>query len=279
MIHVVRLSFAAALALGALVLPARAVATPSTEIWIPSIDLQPFLVPHLNFDAYVRTRSEPDSTRRAPLWLFGPTIGVLPWEKVQLEVGLDLIWQGVNPADQYPIYFHAKLGTPEDSMFKRSPGLVVGIYNAGVKRSVTTHDIGYSLVGRTLPGLGRFSVGYFYANRNASIFFDEHGNVANQGLLAAWDRTMKEISPRLTLLVDYQGSASWIGAASFGFQWCFTEQISMIFAYDLYTNRSRVAGTDTLVAGRDTFTVQLDINLARLVETKQIPAPPPAPQP
>jgi hypothetical protein len=275
-----------ALATGLVLLAAApaARATPSTEIWIPSVDLQPFLVPHLNFDSYVRLRSEPGGGRKAPLWLFGPTIGVLPWEKLQLEVGLDLIWQGVSPADRYPIYFHAKLGTPEDALFTYSPALVVGVYNVGVKRNVTTQDIGYVMAGRTIGRLGRFSFGYFYANRNAHIFpgnFDTPPSLANHGFLAAWDRQMKEISPRLTVLVDYQGSASWLGAVSFGLQWAFTDSVSAIVAYDLYTNRTHYATPDgpALVPGRDTLTVQVDINLDRLVKKKAPAAPASAPKP
>jgi hypothetical protein len=255
---------------------APAGATPSTEIWIPSVDVQPFLVPHLNSDVYVRLRAEPDGTRRAPLYVLGPTMGVLPWEKLQLEVGFDLMFQGVDAVDKYPIYFHAKLGTPEDSLFKWSPALVAGVYNVGTKSDVTTQNIGYGMVGRTLPVIGRLSAGYFYGN--GGLLLDETGSKANHGLLAAWDRTMKEISPKLWLCVDYQGGASALGAVNFGFQWSFTDTVSMIFGYDLYTNRKVVA--NAILPGRDTFTVQLDINLDRLVKARSKPADaPPAPGP
>ncbi|HEY3358587.1 MAG TPA: hypothetical protein VGQ83_35395 [Polyangia bacterium] len=268
-----RCALALAVALGAFLGAARAGATPSTEIWIPSVDVQAFLVPHLNFDTYVRTRAEPDGTRKPPLWLFGPTIGVLPWQKVQLEIGFDLIWQGIEALDKYPIYFHGKLGTPEDAWFKWSPALVAGVYNVGVKSDLTTQNIVYGLLGRTFPVVGRLSGGYWYGN--SELFIDEQGRKANHGALAAWDRTMKEITPKLWLCVDYQGSASWIGAVNFGFAWAFTDNISMIFAYDLYTNRTKgygPTGTPFLVPGRDTFTVQLDINLDRLVKSKPAPA-------
>lgn len=268
-----------AVALTLLAAPA-ARATPSTEIWIPSVDLQPFLVPHLNFDSYVRLQSEPGGGRRAPLFVFGPTMGVLPWEKVQLEVGFDLMWQGANPYDRYPIYFHGKLGTPEDAFFRWQPALVVGVYNVGVKRDYTTQNIGYVLAGRTLWKLGRFSFGYFYANPNNRIFPGNYAAVpstANHGFLAAWDRQMKEISPRLTLIVDYQGSESWLGAVNFGVQWAFTDTVSMLVAYDLYTNRTRYATPDgpQLIPGRDTLTVQIDVNLDRLVKKRPPPALPP----
>jgi hypothetical protein len=270
----------AVLLLGGLAGARAAHATPSTEIWIPSVDVQPFLVPHLNFDTYVRLQTEPGGGRRAPIWLFGPTMGVLPWDKLQLEIGFDLVWQALNPQDRYPIYFHAKLGTPEDAMFKWSPAIVAGVYNLGIKPNVTNQNIGYAMVGRTIPKIGRLSLGYFYAHD--TLFVDERGARSNHGFLAAWDRTMKEISPKLWLCVDYQGSMSWIGAVSFGLAWSFTDNISMIFGYDLYTNRKRTvdaAGqpTGALVAGRDTFTVQLDINLERLVKAKKAPEPSPEP--
>ena len=53
--------------------------------------------------------------------------------------------------------------------------------------------------------------------------------------------------------VDYQGGDSSLGAFSFGVSWAFAPNASVIFGYDIYNN--------VKVAGRDTFTVQLDINL------------------
>jgi hypothetical protein len=233
------------------VAPARA--TPSTQIWIPSTDIQGFLVPHLNSDVYVRLYQEPDGTRKPPLYLFGPTIGILPYKRIQAEVGFDLIFQGFETADRYPIYFNAKLATPEDAFIKYQPAVAVGIYNAGVKSKVTNQDIVYGLVGRTFPVVGRFTGGYYWAN--SDLFVDSTGNKANHGVMASWDRTMKELSDKLWLAVDYQGGANFMGSVNFGFAWSFTSNVSMIFGYDYYTNRT--------VAGRDTFTVQLDINIER----------------
>jgi hypothetical protein len=99
-------------------------ATPSTQIWIPSTDIQSFGVVHLNIDSYVRTRRELSGSLLSPAFWIGPTIGVLPWQKIQLEIGFDLIFQGDSNMDRYPIYFHAKLGTPEDALFRWQPALV-----------------------------------------------------------------------------------------------------------------------------------------------------------
>ena len=265
---------------GILLGSAPALATPSTIIWIPSVDFQPFTSFHLNSDIYFRYRKEPSGNMTPPLYLIGPTIGILPWEKLQAEVGFDLIFQGVTDRDTYPIYFHGKIGTPEDSMFKWSPAVVAGVYNVGVKSAITTQDIVYGLIGRTLPYVGRFSFGYFWSQLDAGPstslkLVDENGNRSNHGFLASWDRTMKEITPKLWLAIDYQGSMSWMGAVNFGLAWSFTDTISMILAYDLYVNRKVVTPTDGspafIVAGRDTITVQLDVNFDRIVKPKPAP--------
>ena len=101
------------LALLALGLPAAATATPSTQIWIPSTDIQPYKVVQLNFDTYLRVRDEDTGTRKAPVSVIGPTIGVLPAKMIQAEAGFDLMTQGQEDLDDNPLYFHAKLGTPE----------------------------------------------------------------------------------------------------------------------------------------------------------------------
>ncbi len=225
-------------------------ATPSTQIWIPSTDIQKFATVHLNIDSYVRLRNEPNGTRKAPLFLIGPTVGILPWEKLQAEVGFDVMYQGDANLDKYPIYFNAKVATPEDSMFTWSPAVAIGGYNFGVKSGVTTQDIGYALAARTFPIIGRLTGGYFYGNKN--VLVDENGDRANHGPMASWDRTMKEINEKLWLCVDYQGSRSNLGAVNFGFSWTFAPNVSTILGYDLYLNRN--------IAGRDTATVQVDIN-------------------
>ena len=233
--------------------PTGAFATPSTQIWIPSTDIQKFKTFHLNIDSYVHLSDEPDGTRRSPIFMIGPTVGVLPFEKVQAEVGFDLMYQGDANLDDYPIYFHAKVGTPEDSMFTWSPALAIGIYNVGIKPDLTTQDMVYGLVAKTIPVIGRLSAGYFYGN--STVLVDENGADANHGLLASWDRTMKEISDKLWLAVDYQGSESGLGAVNFGASWAFSSNVSVILGYDHYLNQN--------VTGRDTATVQVDINLQK----------------
>lgn len=141
-------------------------ATPSTQIWSPSTDVQPYKVWHLGLDNYIRTSNKGSVTNN--VYDAGLTVGVLPFQKIQLETGIDYMDGGLGAtADSHPIYFNAKLGTPEDSLGKGSPAIAIGGYNFGTKTGVTTQNIAYALVARTLPktdsfpSLGRFSAGYY----------------------------------------------------------------------------------------------------------------------
>jgi len=229
-------------------------ATPSTQIWIPSTDVQAYKSGHLGIDNYVRADRRNDGSRDPNVIDIGLTAGVLPFEKVQMEVGIDYISNG-SSYDNYPLYFNAKLGTPEDSLFKYSPALAIGGYNFGTNSNSgsplrTDQNIVYALAAKTLPVVGRLSAGYF--SGNDKVLLDKDGSKENDGVLLSWDRTMTEISDKLWAAVDYQGGKSAMGALSFGVSWAFTKDVSLILGYDIYNNQS--------VAGKNTVTTQLDIN-------------------
>ncbi|HVS52458.1 MAG TPA: hypothetical protein VHD62_08890 [Opitutaceae bacterium] len=230
-------------------------ATPSTQIWSPSTDVQPYKVWHLGLDSYTRTTSKGAVTNN--VYDAGLTVGVLPYEKVQLETGIDYLETGTNSAaDHSPIYFNAKLGTPEGSLGSGSPAFAVGGYNFGTKTGVTTQNIAYGLLAKTLPktsslpSLGRISLGYYRGSKR--VLVDENGYAAEDGMILTWDRTMSEISDKLWLAVDYASGRSANGALNFGFAWSFAKNTSVIFAYDIYNNKK--------TGGKDTVTIQLDIN-------------------
>jgi len=262
-----RVAFAAVLV--CLVSAGTATATPSTQIWIPSTDIQPYKTLHFGFDTYIRGGKENNSDLNVPpLVDLGLTAGVLPYEKIQAEVGFDLIYGGFNTSgglDKYPLYFNVKVGTPEGAWFKGSPAFAVGGYGFGTKsgeeqngtytKNGTDANIVYGLVAKTLPVVGRLSAGYYGLNKDSSVatVFDGNGQKGDaDGVLLSWDRTMTEISDKLWLAVDYQGGKNAFGALSFGASWAFAKNTSVIFGYDVYNNKDR--------AGQNTFTVQLDIN-------------------
>jgi len=226
-----------------------AMATPSTQIWIPSTDIQAFKTLHLGIDNYTRTSSG-GSDIRPNVYDLGLTAGVLPFEKVQAEVGIDYISYGIDSYDSNPLYFNAKVATPEGSLFELSPALAIGGYGFGTKEDLTDTNIVYGLVAKTLPVVGRLSAGYYVGNDK--VLLDADGNKEDDGVLLSWDRTMSEISDKLWVAVDYQGGDNALGALSFGASWAFAKNVSVIVGYDIYNEKK--------VAGENTFTTQLDIN-------------------
>jgi hypothetical protein len=229
--------------------------TPSTQIWIPSTDFQKWKTFHLGIDNYIRAEKI-NGIRGAGITDFGLTTGLLPFEKFQGEIGVDFLYMGDNNYDDYPAYLNAKLGLPEEALFKNSPAIAFGAYNIGFKKDLTNYNIIYGAIAKTIPVIGRLSVGYYTGN--GKILVDENLKKANSGLLISWDRTMSEISDKLWLAVDYQGGQNYLGALSFGASWAFSKNVSVIFGYDIYNNKNAYYNTNNQNA--NTFTAQIDIN-------------------
>lgn len=227
------------------------VATSSTYIWIPGADFQPFLSPHFGWDTYINTQGSGVTTNG------GLTMGVLPFKKVQMEVGVD--YRDINGNHVYPFLFNAKLGFPEDAFFKNQPAIEGGMYDVGFVKNVNSYNIAYGLLAKNIWKLGRFTLGGYKGAVGASYdtLFDtgnkgEAGWNKDKGIIAGWDRMMPEISDKLWLCVDFQSGLSSYGALSFGFSWYFTSNISVLCGYDYYLDNSAI---------KPTATVQLDINL------------------
>jgi hypothetical protein len=230
-------------------------ATPSTQIWIPSTDNQGFNTYHLGIDNYIRSEKI-KGVRGAGMYDIGLTAGFLPFNKLTGELGVDYLSMGDNIYDEHPIYFNAKIGTPEDSLFKFSPAIAIGVYNIGLKKDLTNYNLIYGLLAKNIPILGRISAGYYTGNDK--LLIDENGKKANSGLLLSWDKTLSVISDKLWVAVDYQGGKSFLGGFSFGASWAFSKNVSVIFGYDLWSNKKVVYNTNNFNA--QSFTTQLDIN-------------------
>src|SRR3990172_12444492 len=81
-------------------------ATPSTTYWTPmTMDIQPYGVLHLGVDNYFTVFRKAENGGGSFPTDFGLTMGVLPFEKVQMEIGFDLL-----ESSNYPLYFNAKIG-------------------------------------------------------------------------------------------------------------------------------------------------------------------------
>jgi hypothetical protein len=230
-------------------------ATPSTIIWIPSIDLQGFNQWHLGIDNYIRTQSD-NGVRGAGMYDAGITVGILPFKNFQGEVGVDYLSMGDHVFDQHPVYFNGKFGMPEGALFKNAPGIAIGAFNFGLQNNLTNYNIIYGVIAKTLPFVGRLSIGYYQGNEK--LLVDNNGAKANTGIIAAWERPLKEISDKLGVAVDFQGGKNYLGAFNFALTWAFTDKISMIAGYDIYNDHKVLYNSTN--TNQNTFTTQIDIN-------------------
>ncbi len=259
----------------------NAYATPSTLIWAPSTDIQPYGKIHLNIDNYTPVKSRDHNDNKLFVQqIYGLTFSLLsdkpegnglasdsqshkpeenllgkiwsPLGKIMAETGFDYKKGLGSFYDSTPWYFHFKFGVPEGAYFKNMPAVAVGCYDIGTRANRTNNNIWYGRVAKTINigkvNLGRLSGGYFVGN--GRLLRDKNSLRDNAGPMVAWERTMTEISDKLWLCVDYQGTQSSYGALNAGFAWSFTKDISAILAYDIYNNRNLT----------DTITFQLDIN-------------------
>jgi hypothetical protein len=251
-----------------------AMATPSSQIWIPSPDAKDFKAIHIDIDNYTRFSGKTANSSNPNLYDIGLSAGVLPFENIKLEVGIDVVKSGFNDQgytpDRAPLYFNAKLATPEDAFgIKGLPAFALGAYNLGTydKPEISTstrQNIVYGLVGKTLPVIGRLSAGGYYGSSRALATPGNPSNTNNNsGFMASWDRTMPEINDKLWLAVDYMSGNNANGEISFGAQWNFTKQIALIAGVvvfnPFYTTTPGDGGMNP--GGRPAFTTQVDISL------------------
>lgn len=207
-------------------------ATPSTNIWNPSTDIQATGVMHLGIDNYF-TLDGPVQGGYAFPTDTGLTYGIFPG----LEIGLDAFLPQTAP-----FVFNAKYGVGETGML---PALAVGGFGFGTQPGVTDQNVIYGVGSKVFPAVGRITAGYFTGNDK--VLLDPTGAKDNSGLILAWD---KSVTDKLWLSVDYAGSKSALGATFYGFSWIFSSNTSVIFGYGTYNN-----------GAKPTVTTQLDINI------------------
>ena len=112
-------------------------------------------VPHVTYDTYF-WKGPAAGAQGAPGYPIdtGLTAGVLPFDKVQGEVGFDLLLPS-----PYPFFLNMKLCTPESSLFKGSPGISFGIYNLGFKDDVSNYNVLHLMFQKAFPKGGYFAAG------------------------------------------------------------------------------------------------------------------------
>jgi hypothetical protein len=233
-------------------LAGHAGATPSTTYWAPSTaSIQPFGVLHGTYDTYFGASEYPVDV--------GLTLGVLPLDKVQLEVGFDLFFPTADAdgkALAFPIQLNAKIGTPEDALFKGSPGIGVGIYGLGFEKDVNNYDVLYGVIGKTFPVVGTLAVGGYYG-LTKSLFLDKDMKEARAGLLASWtSQPIKlPVIDHILLCADVQTGNNVAGAGGGGIYIYFTPAIDILTGPVFFFEKEKAGGESWL------WTVQLDVDI------------------
>jgi len=227
-----------------------ALATYSGQIWIPSTDAKGFGEVNISIDNYLRFSNADDAGVNT--FDAGVTVGVLPFEKLKLEVGVDYLTDGLQSEDSamsnHPAYFNVKAAMPEDAAFKGMPALAVGMFGMNTADTALSANILYGLVAKTLPVVGRISAGGYHGAEQSL-------GSGNNGLMLSWDRSMPEISDKLWMAVDYMSGNNAFGALSAGAAWAFTPNVSLLVGVNVYNPFQ-----DEKPGGKPTFTTQLDIN-------------------
>lgn len=229
-------------------------ATPSTTYWTPMTpDIQSYGVLHIGVDNYFTVFRKADRGGSSFPTDFGLTLGVLPFEKFQMEVGVDLV-----ESSDHPLFFNAKMGAPEGVLFEGSPTLQLGIFNAGTKKHVTNQNIFYGVVGRTIPGVGRLSAGPYIGNDK--VLIGSEGEKENTGFMVAFDRGFIPVKDKdgneynkIVIAADYASGKNTIGGGGGGLYYYFTKDISLL--------TGPVFFNDKKINGKWKWTIQLDINL------------------
>lgn len=231
-----------------------AAATPSSSVWTNcAFDIQSYGVWHVTYDNYT-TLGEKGPARGGQAFPndLGLTVGVLPFQRVQLEIGID--W--FEPSD-YPAFFNAKIGCPEGVLFPGAPALQAGIFNAGTKDGVTSQNVLHVITGRSLPnGAGRVHVSAYVGNQD--LLRSSSGEKQNTGLMAAYDLSFRKTGPadapfnRHVISADYASGENALGGYAIGLYTYFSPNVDLLVGPVWFNDEGE--------NGSWKLTTQLDVN-------------------
>ena len=248
----------AALAAAILTTATAAHATPSTTFWTPATTYtQPYLVPHLTYDTYVAEKGILQNT-------YGVTIGVLPLEKLQGEVGVDAFYPTLSLRTKDLLQVNGKLTLPENAFGAWQPGVSFGVANVGFKKDVSDYDLLHLTLAKTFPVIGNVAVGGYYGAGSKALWTGSDGEVNRAGFMASWTSADIKIGKpgldKIIFLADVSTGKNWFGAAGGGIGLYFTPSIDVLTGpvylldKDLY-KANPTANTNFM------WTVQLDVDM------------------
>jgi hypothetical protein len=247
-------------------------ATPSTTFWTPATTyVQPYLVPHVTYDTYVNEKGAMQND-------YGLTMGVLPFEKFQGEIGVDSFLPGpVNPVTGHQTgvgdntYLNAKLGIPENAYSDYQPGLSFGIQNLGFTKDYSDYKHLHAEIGKTFGAVGNVTVGGYYG-LNDKLYVSSTGKTERSGFMAAYTSADINIGApglnKINFIADYASGNNVFGAYGGGIGIFFTPAIDILTGPVWFNDQNLAKAT---FGSSFMWTVQLDVD----IEFRK-PTPPPA---
>lgn len=154
------------------------------------------------------------------------------------------------PADD-PLYFNAKVGTPEGKLFDESPAWNIGLWNIGTKDEVTNYDIFQVTLGKTIPwNLGRIHIAGYFGLTETLETTASSGDGDRAGFMIGYDKYIWK--DKIMFAADYATGKNAIGGGGLGLYYFFTPNISLL--------SGPVWFNDPDLNGDWKWTVQLDVN-------------------
>ncbi|HEX9399825.1 MAG TPA: hypothetical protein VF912_06910 [Anaeromyxobacter sp.] len=236
-------------AAAALATASVASATPSTTFWTPSTPYtQPYLVPHLTYDTYFSEKAA------YPIDL-GLTVGILPFDLVNAEIGADVLYPGETKTT---FAVNGKVTLVEGKLARWQPAISAGIANVGFKKDISDLYLFHAHVGKTLPYIGEIGGG-IYTGLNDKILVDKNGNKENSGFFLHWMGPdlpvgvtgLKKIVPA----ADFQSGNNALGAVGGGLYFYFTDAIYLLVGPVFFLERDVQPGKADWL-----FTAQIDVD-------------------
>lgn len=245
-------SLKALAASAALAAAGAASATPSTTVWTPATTYtQPYLVPHLTYDTYVAEKGMLQNT-------YGVTVGVVPGDKVQGELGFDLFYPGITGNT---LQLNGKLTLVENLLGKWSPALSVGIANAGFEKDYSDYDLLHATLAKT-TSIGSLGLGGYYGAGSELLWTGSDGKVSRGGFMASYVSPDIKVGlpglEKVVLSADYASGKNWFGAVAAAASFYFTSNVALLTGpvFFLDTDLYKTAyGTDFM------WTAQLDVDI------------------
>lgn len=240
----------AAVAAAALAAATVASATPSTTYWSPATTYtQPFLVPHLTYDTYFAAGGQLQAD-------YGLTLGILPFEKWQAEIGIDLFTPGRS---QDNLYLNGKLTLVEGAYADWQPGISLGIQSVGFKADYSDYNHLFVAVGKTF-GIGTVAVGGYHGG-NEVLYTSSTGKVEQNGFMVSYTSPDIKLGlvglDKIVIVGDYTSGNNFFGAYGGGAAFYFTPAIAVLTGPVFFNDKDLMKAS----YGASSFwTVQLDVD-------------------